>query len=45
MPVAPRWLALIQDQMDTRLANMDVDTNIVVKPFGDFMPVFNDAQV
>ena len=34
----PPELVLVQDEMDTRLANMDVDTNYALGPFGSFLP-------
>jgi Domain of unknown function (DUF1906) len=34
----PKELRLVQDQEGVRLANMNVDTNYALGPFGDFMP-------
>ncbi len=34
----PEEMRLVQDKMDTRLANMDVDTDIAMGEFGDFLP-------
>lgn len=33
----PRELVLVQDEMDTTLANLDVDTDYAFGPFGDFL--------
>lgn len=40
----PPELVLIQQRMDTKLANMDVDTNQALGDFGDFLP-FADTLV
>lgn len=34
----PKELALVQDVEDTTLANMDIDTDYSLGPFGDFLP-------
>ena len=34
----PKELALVQDVEDTKLADMDVDTDFSLGPFGDFLP-------
>lgn len=40
----PKELVLVQDTMDIHLANLDVDTNYALGPFGDFLP-FGDATI
>jgi hypothetical protein len=38
----PPELVLVQDKMDTTLANMDVDTDYALADFGDFLPFASD---
>jgi Domain of unknown function (DUF1906) len=39
----PAWLVLVQDEEDTRLANMDVDTDYALGDIGDFEPFAMEA--
>jgi hypothetical protein len=41
----PPELVLVQSKMDTTLANIDVDTDIALAEFGDFLPFANAATV
>ena len=39
----PPELRLVQQRMDTKIANLDADTDVALRPFGDFTPVFAAA--
>jgi hypothetical protein len=39
----PPELVLVQQRMDTRIANLDADTNEALGPIGDFLPAFPAA--